>query len=124
MSSQNRSTFNRRFRTRVLLPGAMILLITAVLCGGVLVAAGRGTDTMSMLGQQSEIYRAIAAGLDDLTLAQESVGLCDACIREADSGASDPAWLDENIGFRLFDLHNVDETYILKRPGPADLRIG
>jgi diguanylate cyclase (GGDEF)-like protein len=113
MSLQFQSDFNQRFRRRVLLPGAVILLITALLCGGVLVAAGRGTDTMSLLGQQSEIYRAIAAGLDDLTLAQESVGLCDACIREAGSTDSDQAWLDENIGFRLFDLHNVNETYIL-----------
>jgi diguanylate cyclase (GGDEF)-like protein len=125
MSLQFQSDFNQRFRRRVLLPGAVILLITAVLCGGVLVAAGRGTDTMSLLGQQSEIYRAIASGLDDLTLAQESVGLCDECIREAASPDADHAWLDENVGFRLFDLHNVHETYILDghdRPIYASVR--
>ena len=113
MAPEFKAGFNKRFRRRVLLPGAAILLVTAVLCGGVLVAAWRGTDSISMLGQQSEIWRAIAGGLDDLSLAQESVGLCDQCIREAASDDPDPAWLDENVGFRLFDLHNTHETYIL-----------
>ena len=106
-------SFNRRFRRRVLLPGALILLVTAVLCGGALIAAGRGTDTMSLLGQQGEIWRATARGLDGLSTAQESVGLCDQCIGEATSADPDQAWLDENVGFRLFDLFNVHETYIL-----------
>jgi diguanylate cyclase (GGDEF)-like protein len=106
-------SFEKRFRKRVLLPGAVILLITAVLCGGALIAAARGTDTMSLLSQQTEIYRAIASGLDDLSLAQESVGLCDECIREATSPDPDQAWLDVNVGSRLFDLHDVEETYIL-----------
>jgi hypothetical protein len=125
MSAQFKNNFNQRFRMRVLMPGALILLVTAMLCGGALIAAGRGTDTMSLLGQQSEIYRAIAAGLDDLTLAQESVGLCDACIHEAASADADPAWLDENVAFRMFDLHNVHETYILDeedRPIYASVR--
>ena len=94
MAPEFKAGFNKRFRRRVLLPGAAILLVTAVLCGGVLVAAWRGTDSISMLGQQSEIWRAIAGGLDDLSLAQESVGLCDQCIREAASDDPDPAWLD------------------------------
>ena len=113
MARAFKSNFERRFRRRVLLPGAVILLVTAVLCGGTLIGAARGTDTMSMLGQQSEIYRAIASGLDDLSLAQESVGLCDECVRKAAAADTDEAWLDENIGTRLFDLHNVHETYIL-----------
>ncbi len=113
MAREFKSNFEKRFRRRVLLPGAMILLVTAVLCGGTLIGAARGTDTMSMLGQQSEIYRAIASGLDDLSLAQESVGLCDECVRKAAAADTDQAWLDENIGTRLFDLHNVHETYIL-----------
>jgi diguanylate cyclase (GGDEF)-like protein len=113
MAPEFKAGFNKRFRRRVLLPGAVILLVTAVLCGGVLVAAWRGTDSMSMMGQQSEIWRAIAGGLDDLSLAQESVGLCDQCITEAAADEPDAAWLDENVGFRLFDLHNTHETYIL-----------
>src|SRR5690606_7422665 len=113
MAREFKSNFERRFRRRVLLPGAIILLVTAVLRGGTLIGAARGTDTMSMLGQQSEIYRAIASGLDDLSLAQESVGLCDECVRQAAARDADLAWLDENIGARLFDLHNVHETYIL-----------
>src|SRR5690606_7042226 len=98
---------------RVLLPGALILLITAVLCGGALVAAGRGTDTISLIGQQGEIWRTTASGLDNLSLAQESVGLRDQCIREAAAAEPDTEWLDENVGARMFDLFNVHETYIL-----------
>ncbi|HEY6815324.1 MAG TPA: hypothetical protein VI168_07280, partial [Croceibacterium sp.] len=113
MSSQFQSNFNQRFRMRVLLPGALILLVTAALCGGALIAAGRGTDSMSLLGQQGEIWRATAGGLDGLSLAQESVGLCDQCVGEAASAEPDQAWLDENVGFRLFDLYNVHETYIV-----------
>ena len=113
MAPEFQSNLNKRFRMRVLLPCAVVLLATAALCGGALIAAGRGTDSMSMLGQQSEIWRAISGGLDDLSLAQESVGLCDQCIREAAADDPDSAWLDENVGFRLFDLHNVHETYIL-----------
>ena len=62
---------------------------------------------------------------DDLTLAQESVGLCDQCIKEAAAGDTDQAWLDENVGARMFDLHDVDETYILDaadRPIYASVR--
>lgn len=106
-------TFSRRFGLRVLLPGTMILLITAVLCGGALIVAGRGTDTMSLMGQQFEIWRVAVRGLDDLSVAQESVGLCDECVREAAAPEPDKAWLDENVGFRLFDLYKVHETHIL-----------
>ena len=114
MAPDFQANFNKRFRRRVLLPGAVILLVTAVLCGGALIAAGRGTDTMSVLAQQIEVWRASARGLDDLAVAQESVGLCEECIAEAAAAATpDRAWLDENVGFRLFDLHKVHETYIL-----------
>src|SRR5688572_22416293 len=113
MSSANRSNFSRRFRMRVLLPGAVILLVTAILCGGALIGAGRGSDTLSLMAQQMEVMRATTRGMDDLSLAQESIGLCEECISEAASGEPDPAWLNENIGFRLFDLNNAHETYIL-----------
>jgi diguanylate cyclase (GGDEF)-like protein len=105
--------FKKRFRRRVLLPGITILLITALLCGGALFAAGRGTDTMSVMAQQLEVMRATTRGFDDLSLAQESIGLCEECIAEAAAADPDQAWLDENIGFRLFDLNNAHETYIL-----------
>ena len=105
--------FETRFRRRVLLPATVILIVTAVICGAALIAAGRGTDAMMVLGQQAEVWRATARGMDDLSVAQESVGLCEKCIDEATAGASHPKWLDENVGHRLFDLHNVHETYIL-----------
>ncbi len=117
MSPPVRSRFNRRFRLRVLLPGAIILLVTAALCGGALVAASRGTDQMSILGQQLEVWRAATSGMDELSLAQESVGLCAACIAEAASADPDRKWLDENVSFPLFDLYKAHETYILD---PAD----
>ncbi len=113
MPPQAQSNFDRRFRMRVLLPGAVILLATAILCGGALIAAGRGTDTMSLEAQKLEVGRAITLGLDELSLAQESVGLCEECIDKAASGDLDRAWLNENIGFRLFDLYGVHETYLL-----------
>ena len=113
MISDSRRSFNKRFRRRVLLPGAVILFVTAILCGGALIAAGKGTDTLSVMGQQMEVMRATTRAFDDLSLAQESVGLCDECIGEAASAAPDHGWLDENVGFRLFDLNNAHETYIL-----------
>ena len=105
--------FEKRFRRRVLLPGAIILLVTAIVCGGALIAAGRNTDVMMAMGQQAEVWRASSRGMDSLSVAQESVGLCEQCIDEAASAAPDPAWLNENVGARMFDLHKVHETYIL-----------
>ena len=113
MVAELNGNFKRRFRMRVLLPGAVILLVTAILCGGALIAAGRGTDTMSVMAQQLEAWRAVSRGMDDLSLAQESVGLCEECIGEATSARPRPEWIDENVGFRLFDLYDVHETYIL-----------
>jgi diguanylate cyclase (GGDEF)-like protein len=113
MAPEFHNNLNKRFRRRVLLPGAVILLITAVLCGGGLVMAGRGTDTLSLMAQQGEVWRAIGSRLDELSLAQESVGLCEECIEEVASADPDEAWLNDNIGFRLFDLYNAHETYIL-----------
>ena len=113
MVTEIHSNFSKRFRRRVLLPGAMILLITAALCGGALIAAGRGTDTMSVMAQQMEVWRAASRGMDDLSLAQESVGLCEECIGEAAAPEPDRVWLDENVGSRLYDLYDVHETYIL-----------
>ena len=110
-------SFEKRFRKRVLLPGAMILLITAVLCGFGMMFAARGTDAMSMLGQQLQVWQASSHAMDELSVAQESVGLCDECIRQAAAGAPDEAWLDDNVGFRLFDLYGVQETYVLDRDG-------
>jgi diguanylate cyclase (GGDEF)-like protein len=113
MTPTIRGSFKKRFALRVLLPGAMVLLITGAFCGFGMVFAGRGTDAMALLGQQAEIWRATAQGMDELSRAQESVGLCDRCIEEAVSGAPDQAWLDRNVGFRLFDLYGAQETYIL-----------
>jgi diguanylate cyclase (GGDEF)-like protein len=113
MASDLKSNLNKRFARRVLLPGAVILLVTAILCGGAVIFAGRGTDAMSLMAQQGEVYRAAARGMDELSLAQESVGLCEECIEEAASADPDRAWLDENVGFRLFDLYSVHETYIV-----------
>src|SRR5688500_3940196 len=113
MAPEFQSNFNKRFRMRALLPGAVILLVTAALCGGALIVAGRGTDTMSLMAQQMEVIRATTGGMDDLSVAQESIGLCEECIEEAASGDPDTAWLNENVGFRLFDLNNAHEAYIL-----------
>jgi hypothetical protein len=117
MNSEAKSGFERRFRMRVLLPGAIIILITALLCGGALVAAGRGTDGMSVIAQQAEVWRATARGLDELALGQESVGLCDQCIAEAASAHPDRGWLNASVGTRLFDLYGVHESYILDAAG-------
>jgi diguanylate cyclase (GGDEF)-like protein len=105
--------FEKRFRRRVLLPGAVILMVTAIVCGGALVASGRGIDAMMALGQQGEVYRMAGRGMDELSVAQESIGLCEQCIDEAKSAQPDRVWLNENVGARLFDLHNVHETYVL-----------
>jgi diguanylate cyclase (GGDEF)-like protein len=113
MTPTIQGSFKKRFRTRVLLPGAVILLLTGALCGFGLMFAGRGTDAMSLLGQQVEVWRVSAHGMDGLSVGQESVGLCDECIRKAASPKPDRAWLDDNVGFRLFDLFSVQETYIL-----------
>jgi diguanylate cyclase (GGDEF)-like protein len=113
MGREFHNNFSKRFRKRVLLPGAVILLITAVLCGGALIMAGRGTDSLSLMAQQGEVWRATTRGMDELSLAQESVGLCDRCIEVAATAAPDQTWLDQNIGFRLFDLYGVHESYIV-----------
>jgi hypothetical protein len=51
--------------------------------------------------------------MDELALAQESVGLCAECRDVAASANPDGTWLDENVGFRLFNLYDVHETYIV-----------
>jgi diguanylate cyclase (GGDEF)-like protein len=108
-----RSSLQRRFRLRVILPGGLVLLATAALCGAALVGAGHGTDQMSVMGQQLEVLRATGTGLDELALGQESVGLCAQCIAEAASPHPDAEWLDANVGLPLFDLYKAHETYIL-----------
>jgi diguanylate cyclase (GGDEF)-like protein len=113
MAPESHNNLNKRFRRRVLLPGAVILLVTAIVCGGALVFAGQGTNAMAELGQQAEVWRASSRGMDDLAVAQESIGLCEQCIEEAASAAPNPSWLNENVGTRLFDLHGVHETYVL-----------
>jgi diguanylate cyclase (GGDEF)-like protein len=113
MVRSKQERFEKRFRRRVLLPGALILFVTASVCGGALIAAGQGTDAMAALGQQSEVWRASARGMDELSVAQESVGLCEECIDEAGSAKPDLRWLHENVSARLFDLHHVHDTYIL-----------
>ena len=113
MTPSIRATFDRRFRTRVLLPGALIVVVTAVLCGFGLLAAGRGTDSMSLMAQQAEVFMVSTVGMDNLSVAQESVGLCQRCIDEARSREPDAEWLDANVGERMFDLFNVQETYLL-----------
>ena len=107
------SGFRRRFGVRVLLPGALILLFTGALCALGLMFAGRSSDTMTLFGQQIEVWQASSHGMDELSVAQESVGLCDDCIRRAAVPHPDQSWLDTSIGFRLFDLYNAQETYIL-----------
>jgi diguanylate cyclase (GGDEF)-like protein len=119
MTPTIRGSFGRRFGTRVLLPGAMILLITGALCGFGMVFAGRNADMMALLGQQFEVWQVSSHGMDELAVAQESVGLCDECIRQAASARPDRDWLDRNVGFRLFDLYNAQETYIVDRDGHA-----
>jgi len=43
--------------------------------------------------------------------------LCDECIHRATQPHPDRAWLDKNVGFRMFDLFGAQETYILDRDG-------
>jgi len=119
MTPTIRGSFNNRFRTRVLLPGALVLLMTGALCAFSLVFAGKNADAMSVLGQQFEVWQVNAYAMDELSAAQESVGLCDECLREARSADRNQAWLDKNLGFRLFDLYDAQETYIIGRDGKA-----
>ncbi|WP_305097082.1 putative bifunctional diguanylate cyclase/phosphodiesterase [Croceibacterium aestuarii] len=105
--------FEKRFRARVLIPGAVVLLLTAALCAAGVYITGRNTDTMALFGQQAEVWRATASGMDELAVAQESIALCDQCMREARAAKPDLAWLDKNIGARLHELHDADATYIL-----------
>ena len=111
------SGFKRRFGTRVLLPGALILLFTGALCAAGLLFAGKSSDTMTLFGQQIEVWQASSHGMDELSVAQESVGLCDDCIRKAAADHPDRTWIDNNIAFRMFDLYNTQETYLVDRKG-------
>ena len=113
MFSSGGPTFKKRFRNRVVLPAAVILVATALMGAGALIVAGRGTDAMAVMGQQAEVWRAVSTNLDNLAIAQESVGLCEQCIAQASTENPDAAWLNDNIGSRMFDLFDVQETYIL-----------
>jgi len=119
MASTIRGNFRKRFRTRVLLPGALIVLITGALCGLGLTLAGRNANAMTLLGQQFEVWQVNAYAMDELSVGQESVGVCDECLRHAGAARPDKAWLDKNLGFRLFDLYDAQETYIVGRDGKA-----
>ncbi len=113
------ASFKKRFRTRVLIPGALILLVTAALCGAGLIYAGRSADSMTLLGEQIEVWQATAHGMDDLAVGQELVGLCDECLHQAASAHPDQGWLDSHVGVRLFDLYGAQETYIVDGRGKA-----
>ena len=117
MTPSIEASFEKRFRTRVLLPGALILLITAALCGVGLTFAGRSADSMALLGQQIEVWQASSHGMDELAVGQESVGLCEACISKATSRHPDTGWLTTHVGQRLLDLYSAQETYIVDGAG-------
>jgi diguanylate cyclase (GGDEF)-like protein len=105
--------FRNRFRTHVVLPGILILFCTVLICGLGLISSGRGVDQLSIQGQKFEAWRAIWHGMDEMSLGQEAVAVCDACEVEAQSSHPDMRWLDENLGFWLNDLYRISGTFIL-----------
>lgn len=113
MQSIRELAFERRFRMRVLGPGALILLVTTLICALGLLSAGAQVDKLSLAGQRYEAYRAIGRGLDEVSLGQEAVAVCDGCEAEARSPHPDLHWLDENVGFWLFDVYHAHESFIL-----------
>lgn len=117
MTSAAPEPFRKRYASRVLLPGAVILILTGALCWGGIIAAGRGADKLSLDAQKGEVFRAATGSLDRLTLAQESIALCEECIKEAGSPSPDGAWLNERIASPLFDLYDAHETYIIDANG-------
>ena len=110
MPHQRQKRLEGKFRRRVLFPGMVVLALTAAICVAGLISARQGVDELSMEGQNFEAFRAIGRGLDELALAQETVGTCEMCggILSMDRG-----WLDSQIGYKLFDLYHSHETYIL-----------
>ncbi len=119
MSAEQEKRLAKRFRLQVLLPGGLILMATAAFLAVALQFAGRSTDDLSLLAQQSEVWRASGQGLDELALAQEAVATCDRCLFEARSDNPDREWLDERVGEPLRDLYHVHESYILGADGTA-----
>ena len=107
------ASFRKRFRTRVMLPGALVLLATAALCGVGLIYAGRSVDALSMAAQNYEAERSILRQWDQLALGQEAIGLCEKCMLEAASRNPDRNWLAARIARPMADLFDAEETYIL-----------
>ncbi|GEM_PF-140731 len=117
MGKPMRIDFNRRFRRRVLLPGGLILIATALVCGVMLLGAGQNIDSLSVMAQQIEVRKASTQGMDELSLAQESIALCEQCIKEARADSPDLAWLEENVAAPLHELYRASETYIVDGEG-------
>ena len=113
MQAGIQGSFNQRFRTRVALPGALILLLAGALCSFGLVFAGHEVDEISLEGQRYEAWRAILRQMDELSLAQESIGLCERCIENANHAEPDLEWLHDRVALPMFELYRAQETYIL-----------
>src|SRR5690606_2521156 len=113
MAAEIQDSFKRRFRMRVVLPCAAILLITIALCTGGLITAGRNADALTQEGHTYEATRAIMREMDQVATAQEAVGLCERCIEAVTSNDLDPDWYAARIDERLFALYDISETHVL-----------
>ena len=104
--------FKKRYSARFILPAVLVLVI--VVCGLVLGlrSAGNNVDKMSSTGQTYEAYRAIGRSIDDLSLAQQTVGTCSDCIKAVNGEQPDHEWLRRNIAKPMFDVYKARETYI------------
>lgn len=114
MSAEQNKRFAKRFRLQVLLPGVLILAATAAFLATALQFAGRSTDDLSVLAQQSEVWRATSQGLDELALAQEAVATCEQCMAKAGASNPDRTWLDEHVGEPMHELYHAHESYIVE----------
>jgi diguanylate cyclase (GGDEF)-like protein len=106
-----------RFGPRILVPMILVMLAVAGLAAIGLNAAASQSDAVSVERQILTTQRAIDDSIARLALEQETVAVWDETVDHVARPHPDLAWLNDNTGAWLHNIHGHDRTFIL---GPRD----
>lgn len=103
------------FGAKILIPMALVTLTVIALAGGGLFWATSHSDAVAVERQVNTTQRAIDDSIARLALEQETVAVWDETADRAGRAHPDLAWLNDNTGAWLHNIHGHDQTFILDR---------
>jgi diguanylate cyclase (GGDEF)-like protein len=97
----------------VALPTAIILLVLAVIVGGVLDVSTSRTDALALSRQTQRVSVAVEQTLKAVTVDQEASTYWDDAVTRTRERPLDLEWLDNNLGVWFNTYYQIDEAYLL-----------